>query len=302
MAHNDQQLIAHTESMWSALNSFFARFTTTDWARPHGKDWNFGDVPYHLKYFHVLAADAIRHGAHATHDDQVEVRTLGELDEYNRLRFKQRPHNQTGAQSFNLFRRSQDTLREALDAAGADALDRRVWFPLMRARGWHSTRFVLEYIYWHNWLHFSEAQLRFNDRLPNIDSDMMHHAVHFHMHEIAGALDQRHAPPHLVWMHTLTGNGGGTWTYIIENQRARVIDGEPSDGRFDVRVEHGIDTYLKTMTFGMLSPLRAALTGQTRITGARTAARLARMFTPSPDQAWQPMMDDEAEIPDERTA
>jgi len=298
LMHNDTLLIAHTEELWAAINLFFAHFASSDWGRPHGKDWNFGDVPYHLKYFHILAADAIKHGREAAQDELVEVRTLSELTAFNKSRFAERPHNQTGAQSFNLFKRSQEILRDAIKASGDGTtpnLDRQVWFPLMRARGWHSMRFVLEYMYWHNWLHFSEAQLRLTNELPPIDADMMHRAVHFHMHEIAGAVDQRHAPQRLVWLHRLTGDGGGAWTYVIDKGWAKVADGEPADGRCDVLVEHGIDTYLKTMAFGMLSPLRAALTGQTHLKGARTVAKLARIFSPPEDQQWQPMQDIEAE-------
>ena len=296
--HNDAQLLAHTEAMWSSLNSFFAHFTSSDWGLKHGKDWNFGDVPYHLKYFQMLAADAIKTGGAANQEDQVEVRTLSELNAFNKMRFAERPKNQTGVQSFNLFRRSQDVLQEAIYStgeAGKPDLDKQIWFPLMRARGWHSVRFVLEYMYWHNWLHYSEAQLRYSDELPPLNDDMMHHGVNFHMHEIAGAVDRKRAPEHMVWLHQLMGHGGGSWTYTIDHGWAKVFDGEPGDGKFDVWVEHGIATYLKSMTFGMLNPLRAVLTGQTHIKGALTVAKLGRIFTPPEDQTWQPMQDTEAE-------
>lgn len=288
----DARLSAHNETQWDMLNNFFAHFTTQDWMRPHGREWTFGDVPYHMMYFQSLAVESIRKGQ--TDTEHQEIRTMRELNQFNQSRFAARPSNQTGEQSFALFRRSQETLRTTLRSLGGDQpdFDHLVWYGVLRARGWHTTRFMMEYTYWHNWLHFSEATLRYNNQLPPISAEMMHHALTLHMDFTAGALNHRVAADRFVWVLTLTGSGGGTWTITVDKGEGHAHEGEPDSGTPDLYMTRPIDVHLKA-AFNMMNPLRVSMF--TRITGAaRKRALLAKLFTPAPDEVWTPI--DESEV------
>jgi len=288
----DARLSAHNETQWDMLNNFFAHFTTQDWMRPHGREWTFGDVPYHMMYFQSLAVESIRKGQADT--EHQEIRTMRELNQFNQSRFAARPSNQTGEQSFALFRRSKKPLRTTLRALGGDQpdFDHLVWYGVLRARGWHTTRFMMEYTYWHNWLHFSEATLRYNNQLPPISAEMMHHALTLHMDFTAGALNHRAAADRFVWVLTLTGSGGGTWTITVDKGEGHAHEGEPDSGTPDLYMTRPIDVHLKA-AFNMMNPLRVSMF--TRITGAaRKRALLAKLFTPAPDEVWTPI--DESEV------
>lgn len=291
----DARLIAHTEALWNAINTFFARFTTADWMRPHGKDWTFGDVPYHLMYFQTLAAEAIKKGH--TDEPHDEIRTLRELNAFNNSRFAARPANQTGVQSFSLFRRSEDVLRQAIRGLGGDQpdLDHEVWYGVLRARGWHTTRFMLDYNLWHNWLHFTESYLRYHDDLPPLDAELMHRTLDLHMELTAGALNHAAAKERFTWELALSGNGGGIWTFVVENGDGHVQAGKLEGETPDVRMERSIEVHLKSTGFRMLHPLRALALSKIKTNGGiNKITMLGKLFAPKDDEEWTPIS--EAEI------
>jgi hypothetical protein len=272
-------IVADQEALWAAMNGFFGAFAPEDWSRQHGKDWTFADVPYHLAYFNRLLADAVTRGDATSEEDALS--TLAELDAWNKAQFARRPAGQTAQQSFEEMRASQSVLRSAVSGS---ALDRAVWLPILRGRGWRTTHFALEYNFWHTWLHYCEAHLRFNDQIDGISAALMQRGIDFNMQLIAGAVNPSRAG-RFVWVLELTDSG--VWSFVIERGAIRVERQAASNA--DVVMTTHTAMYLKTSAFNIQSPLLALLRGGIRVRGLNKLSVLQRLFSPSPQQVWQPM-------------
>ncbi len=292
---DDAQLIKDLELEWDVIDGFFGRFSTADWMRPHGKDWTFGDVPYHLMVFHNLFAESLRRGTN--HDGEPEIRTLRELNQWNAARFQQRPTNQTGAQSFGLLKRSIENMHTAMRALGNPEpdMDRPCWLPLLRVRGVHTARIAIDYTYWHDWLHLCEANLRYNDHLPRYTDEMMHRALNFHMHITARSVDPSKITGDYVWHLDLLGNGGGAWTFNF-SPNVPVLVQQGLIGTPNLHTTRTIADYLKLTAFNMMriNPLQTMF-NSARSYEARKLAHIQALFNGSEDQVMQPIEDAEIE-------
>jgi Mycothiol maleylpyruvate isomerase N-terminal domain len=279
----DSRVHANQEALWNALDMFFDGLSAEDWGRKHGKHWTFADVPYHLAYFNRLVADAIKRGARSSEEDALS--TLDELNAWNNEQFSQRPAAYTPEQAVGEMRDSQLYLRRAARESSSDS---PVWLPLLTVRGWRNTRFAVAYNYWHTWLHFTEAYLRRYDALPPLDTPLLKRGLDFHM-EITSKAINRDAALHeqLIWTLTLTGAGGGQWTFVLKNGECHVVYGESS--RADVMMTTDIMTYLKTSAFGIQSPLLATVMGKIKVRGLGSVGKLRKLFAPTSQQVWQPI-------------
>ncbi len=287
LSQADAVLIADQEALWTALNRFFNRLSSADWSHAHGKAWTFADVPYHLACFNRLLVDAIEQGAAVV--EPAAITTLAELDAWNQAQFARRSIGQTGRQAFDAMRASQDTLRILLqrlvDHHGAQALDRPLWLPILRVRGWRTLRLALEYNLWHQWLHFAEARLRRDNTLPHLPQSAVERALDFMMELIAGAVTPTQQT--LRWTLSLSGEGGGEWTFHVGEGGCRVEPG-PVDSP-DIHMSTDIATYLKAFTFGLQNPMLAMLKGQIKVQGLTRVGQLQRLFAVSPNHVWPPM-------------
>lgn len=278
---DDRKLIADHQALWSALNGFMGKFAALDWQQPHGKMWTFGEVPYHLTLFNNLIAEALRQGRNAPPEG--EIRTIEQLNIWNDTNFQMRPTGQTGQQSFDQMRQSQDNLAAAVHDLTDP--DQPVWLPILRVRGWRTARLAMEYSYWHTWLHFMEAHLRRDDHLPQITPLQMRRALDFDMEVTAGGVMPDRADSRFVWQLEL--DNSGQWIFDIGDGRGMVMTGHAD--KADVVMRTDIETYLRTSRFGMQKPSVALLTGKIRVKGLGKVAKLQRLFASTPDQVWQPM-------------
>ncbi|GIV80232.1 MAG: hypothetical protein KatS3mg050_4626 [Litorilinea sp.] len=283
----DADLIAEQEALWTALNRFLNRLTSAEWSHPHGKTWTFADVPYHLAIFNRLLVDAIEQGTAVVEPEAIT--TLAELDAWNQAQFARRPIGQTGRQAFDTMRSSQDALRtllhRLLDHHGPQVLDWPVWLPILRVRGWRTLRLALEYNLWHQWFHFVEAQLRRDNTLPHLPPSLVERALNFHMELSAGAVTPTRQV--LRWTLSLSGEGGGEWTFYVGDGGCQVEPGAVDAP--DIRMETDIATYLKVSAFALQNPMLAMLKGQIKVQGLTRVGQLQRLFAVNPDHVWPPM-------------
>src|SRR5215510_1869742 len=154
MTVDKSTILANLESIWTAIDSFYQQFSSQDWSRKHGKEWTFADMPYHLAYFNQTALDGIKT------DTQAQTnRTLKEHDAWNDAHFADRPASQTGANGLDYLHATQAALREAATQLSSDT---PVFLPLAIVGGWRTMTFVLDYLLYHTWFHFTESHLRFS--------------------------------------------------------------------------------------------------------------------------------------------
>ncbi|NWF67471.1 MAG: DinB family protein [Chloroflexi bacterium] len=279
----DSRVTVDMEALWKTTNTFFESFGAEEWGRRHGRDWTFADVPYHLAYHNRLLADTIKRGAKSSEEDALS--TLAELNAWNNEQQSRRPPGYTPEEALAEMRESQAVLRRAAREAASESA---VWLPVLEVRGWRTTRFALAFNYWHTWLHLSEAHLRRHNTLPPLHAALMKRGLDFFMEITAKAINAEVARgENFIWTLTLTGAGGGVWTFGVKNGESRVIQGDSS--RADMRLTTDIATYMKTAAFRMNSPLWALLTGQARVRGIGQLAKLRRLYAPPVRQVWQPL-------------
>ncbi len=276
MTTDRTQTLADLETLWAALDSFYQTFTPEDWARKHGKEWTFADMPYHLAYFNQTVIDGIQND-----QGQQAKLTFDELDAWNDAHFAHRKASQSGANGLEYLRSTQAALKQA---AASYALDTPVFLPLIIVGGWRTLEFALEYLLNHTWLHFTESHLRLTQRLPELPASLVHCVLTFTMEAAAGALRPEDlSGVELVTTLRLTGEGGGAWTFTMHEGKCHVDTQATST---DAEITSDIATYLKTSVHQMQSPLLALLMGKTRIKGMSKAQQFQKIFASTPSRIW----------------
>src|SRR5215510_3345021 len=83
------------EELWSALDSLFEAMSPADWQSPHGPDWIFADIPYHLSYIdRDCVARPIELGEALPVTERVQLSNFNELNVWNQSKFALRPEGQ----------------------------------------------------------------------------------------------------------------------------------------------------------------------------------------------------------------
>lgn len=277
MLNDPSQTLADLETIWTALDSFYKRFSPQDWARKHGRDWTFADMPYHLAYFNQMVINNIKND-----EGQQSKLTLRELNVWNDAHFADRPASQAGSNVLAYLHETQAALRQL---AIQQPLETPVFLPLIIVGGWRTLTFALEYLLDHTWLHFTESHLRYTQSLPELPPSLVHRVLNFTMELAGGALlSEDLMGVDLVTVLHLTGDGGGSWTFTMRDGKCQVESKAAS--RADTEISTDIATYLKTSIHNMQSPILALLTGKTRIKGLAKSQQFQKVFATTPSRIW----------------
>jgi DinB family protein/SCP-2 sterol transfer family protein len=277
MQNDVSQNLADLETIWSALDSFYQNFAPQDWARRHGKDWTFADMPFHLAYFNQMVVNNIGNDS-----GQRAKFTLQELNAWNDAHFAERPASQAGARGLEYLHETQATLKQA---ATQHLPETPVFMPLIIVGGWRTLKFALEYLLAHTWLHFTESHLRYNQSLPNLPASLVHNVLDFNMEMAGGALQPSDlAGVNLATVLHLTGPGGGSWTFTMRDGKYQVEKTASTLANAEITTD--IATYMKTSTYNMQSPIMALLTGKTRIKGMVSSQQFQKIFAITPSRIW----------------
>jgi len=277
MLNDISQTLADLETIWSTLDSFYQHFSPQDWARKHGKDWTFADMPYHLAYFNQTVINNIKN------DGGGQARlTLQELNTWNDAHFARRTASQAGANGLAYLHETQASLRQMATQYPPET---PVFLPLIIVGGWRSLTFALEYLLDHMWIHFTESHLRYDQSLPALPSTLVNRVLNFSMEMARGALRSEDlVGVDLVTILRLTGNGGGVWTFTMRNGKCQLE--ARADPHADAEITTDIATYLKTSVHNMQSPLLALLLGKTKIKGLAGGQQFQKIFTTTPSRIW----------------
>src|SRR6187455_333612 len=85
---------AELEAGWKLFDDVWAEFGPADWSRKFGKTWTYAEQPYHLAYFDATIGEYVRLGPNAP-ATKMHLRTMGDLNEWNRRELAKRGPNHT---------------------------------------------------------------------------------------------------------------------------------------------------------------------------------------------------------------
>ena len=280
-------LLAGLEELWRCFDELVATFTPRDWARKHGKDWTFADVPYHLSYFdRDVVARPIERGSDVPPAEQRVHRTGAELDGWNAEKFAARPAGQTVAQSLEQMRAGREAIRRAVAGLTDADLDRQGWCHLL-GTGWITVRLALTACLGHTWGHYSQLRLYARRTGPLPRPEVTHAALSFYAGVLPGFVNRDlAAKTTLTAVMEFTGPGGGAWTYRVAGGRCTTTRGRAE--RPDLVITQSSDTFVKTFA-KMQNPMLALLTGKMKVKGFRKMGTFGKLFgEPKPTDTIEP--------------
>jgi len=249
---------ASLEELWSALDSLFDEMSPADWQRPHGADWNFADLPYHLSYIDQLCvARPIEFGEELPVAEQVRLGTLNELNAWNQGNFAARPEGQKVARSLEQMRNSRDYVRRVTAKMTDADLAKPAWFPLLNMRGFRSAEVALAFCAGHTWQHMEEARVRHGHAGTMVGPEVTHAMLdglipgiplYLHIPTTALFLDAGRAKEQdFSFALNIIGPGGGLWAFHASDEGWLVGEVELADT--DLVLSQDLDTYIKMRYF-----------------------------------------------------
>ncbi len=277
--------MAQLEEMWATFDELFASFAAGDWSRQHGPDWTFADVPYHMYFFdQEFIADAIEKGPNVPADQQMAMRTMGDVSAWNGKWFARRPPDQTPEQSLAQMRASREAIRRAVAPLSDADLDRPVWFSLVSMRGWRTVDFALWACLVHTWAEFMELR-HYAERSALMTSPAITHiAVDGFMRLLQIFSNREQAiqtPLTVVW--EITGPGGGDWTVQVADGACLITEGRST--RADLVLTQSPETFITTHL-----PAAVLKNSETGVSHREKLVIFSQLFPPPrPDQIIQPI-------------
>lgn len=246
------------EQLWSALDSLFAEMSPADWQRPHGPDWVFADLPYHLSYIDRLCvARPIEMGEGLPVADQVQLRSLNELNAWNQGKFALRPAGQKVERSLEQMYNSRASVRQVTAALTDADLANPAWFPLLNMRGFRTVQVALAFCAGHTWQHMEEARIRYGHPGTSVGPELTHAMLNglipgIPLYLIVPTttlfLDPGRAKElDFSFALRVTGPGGGLWHFHASDGRWQVAEAEAADA--DLMLSMDLDTYIKMRHF-----------------------------------------------------
>ena len=283
-----EAILGDLEDVWSCLDRLFEDFTAADWARKHGADWTFADLPYHLSYFdRELVVKGIVRGRDVPIEEQRVMRTLNELNAWNARNFALRPAGETPEQSVARMRAARRELRAALAGLSDAELDEPMFIELT-GTGWMPIRLGLTACLAHSWSHCQEARMRLGRSGPVPGAGATHRTLAFFMALMPryGSREEMAKGPFTAVM-AFTGPGGGAWTIRVRDGQIWSSEGAAPDA--ELTITQSAETFEKQHS-KMANPLWLMLSGRLRVKGFKSMGRFGKiMHMPGPDTPVEPM-------------
>ncbi len=285
--------IRQLEELWAQLDQLLAPLTPADWQKPHGAEWVFADLPYHLGYVdRLIVVEPIRFGRDLPVEKQAELASVARLNEWNRQQFALRPPNQTVQDSLRQMCESRDEIRRlAADMSDAD-LEQPAWHHILQWRGFRSVALSLDFCVRHTWGHVEEARIWLGRSAGEIAPSARHRAFGWRFGLIHGLfLDPaRLRDPRFTLLTEVTGPGGGMWTTVVGDGRVAVSPSALAEPP-DLTLSMSVDAAVKWLYF-MAAPEQLMAAGDIEADDLRTLGqfselmRMPDMSQPAPVMEW----------------
>jgi len=274
------------EAGWKLFDDVYGSFDARRWAKKFGRTWTYAEQPYHLAYFDATLATYAALGDRAP-ADRLHLRSMGELNEWNRRELAKRAPNHTVADSLAAMRESRDAIRRFIRGITDPQLEDRAWMPLIF--GWATVGDVLRAIIVHNVAEYWKLWIRTGKRSPAPSPDAVHLRLDFMMNFMPATLNRDLAakkPFVVTW--DFVGPGGGAWTFNVANGACTISRSRPP--RTDLTITMAPETFHKLIA-KMTPPPLLMLTGQMKVKGFGAMGTFAKMFPePRPDQLIEPRL------------
>ena len=281
---NTDTLLGPLESIWSDFDALFADFADADWARVHGPDWIFADIPFHLAYFDrdLIARPIVAEGGADAPTHRV-FRTLGDLNEWNDAYFAARAAEQTVDQSLAHMYAARDELRAALAAPRAASSPVFVSLP---GAGWIDVAGAVKRSRTHSWNHYAEARVRHGRPAPMPSDDIVHDAIGVNLsYRPLFCVADTSTPPFAARI-SISGHGGGQWVIQIVDGVCQVI--EDATGAVDLTMSYEDVDAFAAMNFAVTPPASLIEQGRLTISDMAAMARMAELIPPpGPDTVFK---------------
>ena len=279
-------LLRELEAGWKLFDGIYDTFGPAQWARKFGKTWTYAEQPWHMAYFDGTLANYVALGPNVPESERLQIRSMGELNDWNRRELAKRGPNHTVERSLAEMRKQRDIIRGQLAAMTEADLDRRVWMPLIF--GWITAREVYGAIIAHNVAEYWKLWLRTGKRGPAPSPSAVHYRLDFMMNFMPVSMNRELAakkPFTMVW--NFEGAGGGTWTFNVADGKCTVRE-NAAPPRADLQITMKPENFHKLVA-KMTPPPLLMLTGQMKIKGFGAMGTFAKLFPePKPDQQIDP--------------
>lgn len=252
------RMLASLEEIWSALDVLFDEMSPADWQRPHGPDWVFADLPYHLAYIdRLVVARPVELGEELPVAEQVRLGSLNKLNAWNQANFAARPGGQNVERSLEQMRSSRDYVRQVTAELSDADLAKPAWFPLLNMRGFRTAQVALAFCAGHTWQHMEEARVRHGHAGTMVGPELTHTMLagilpgiplYLHIPTTSLFLDAGRAKEQdFSFALNITGPGGGLWAFHASDEGWLVGEVESADT--DLVLTQDLDTYIKLRHF-----------------------------------------------------
>jgi hypothetical protein len=254
------RMLASLEEIWSALDSLFEKLSPADWQHPHGPDWIFTDLPYHLSYIDRLCvARPIEFGEYLPVAAQIQLSTINELNAWNQDNFAARPIGQEVERSLEEMHESREYVRQVTAQLTDADLAKPAWFPMLNMRGFRPAQVALGFCMGHTWQHLEEARVRHGHAGTMVRPELTHVMLdgnipipgiplYLNVPGTALFLDASRAKEQdFSFALKITGPGGGLWAFRASDEGWQI--GEVETAGTDLVLSQDLDTYIKTRYF-----------------------------------------------------
>ena len=269
------------ENLWANFDELFDSLDDDGWQTPHGSEWIFADVPYHLAYFDRYIARYLEQGPGLPKEEHLSLVSLNDMNCWNAAEFARRPENQTPAQSVAEMCTARDEIRRLLAGLDDADLERPAWMFLLSLRGWRTVRGMLGVCLMHTWNEFVQFRLHMGRETPKSDPVLLRFCLAAFLAYLQSFINvQLAAETHMNVVYDFPGVG--VWTVQIGDGQGKVTEGHRSDAK--IVFTQNPTTMMKTFN-GMHDPAVAMQTGEIRVQGFEHLPTFAALYPPpAPDK------------------
>ena len=269
--------MTRVEETWDHQDTLFRIIDVEDdWDHPHGKDWTFADVTYHLAYCNRdLVARGLELGPDLPAEEQAAFTGVEGVNEWNKRKFGERPAGQSPAESLAEVRDSWDAIRKVTWKMADADLERPFWMPL--GGMWQDARFALNWTLSHDWSEFMQLRLHMGRSEPTPSPEITNHYLSWMLGMVYPFFFDKETAGGRAFTAVMAFTDPGVSDFVIRvaNGEATVQPGSVEGA--DLVVTQSSATFESTFR-GIKDPAEAMQDGSLKVSDMEQLAVLGELF------------------------